>query len=1096
MSKDQELLQRYTALQDREALGTLFSRHYPAVFRVVSRMTGDSATAEDCTQAVFLRALQAGEQYDPERGSFRNWLLGIAVNEVRTIHRRATRSPSVSPLTEWLAPETEAETPAARREFEQRLEIELLRLPEPLRAPLVLHYYEGASFSDIAAILELPKATAQYRIESALRRLRRQFKKNGHLALVPFLDRWIPAASAPLPMRVWITTALKDALLQGWIMTLNAKIASAALVLVLLILTSSSLSLFQTPELQTAEPETNSEPAVARREDAHDMNPSAAKTDSEPTNSPTQTAAAHRPPAEAGIFGRVVDGEKLSPVGDAQVELYDFVSGETLTATTDALGRYTMTGFDSSRDYHIRAVSKKHARDPGRRCLSSKEAQQDIVLHPGCSLSGYVRIVQDEMDPEETGIPLTRYTIRAIRSDIGQEDRSTVEGKAASVFLRRVPEDRGCIVRLEVDDSEGRFQFENLAPGDYNLQILSPVTRDKIYHRESPGFTPPLSRGAAQKYKKPSAYYYPFCRTAGLTLKPGSDLYNVRIPVVKTHPFKIVCVDAANGLPLRDVSAIPVNYIFESYFATRVEPLCSDQNGEIHADAWGKYLLQKEGYAPIVTENTTDYRSRRYEVRMGGGGTIRGVVYDDDGAPAVGAPVYCSTESTDFFEDPGQLCYTDKNGCFSRSSLPPGTYSVFRWDTAMNHVLSTTTLTLSHGDDLNITLNAPDKAGIFGKVTLDGNPAEASLLTGNWGKPGFQHIQSGPDGRYRMSDLQPGTHQFLAFLKFKSRTSSENHSYSMQRVMTLQNRPTVCDFEFGPLSVSGTIRNAIVGETLQPYDPSAAEELELIASQGEEITDEMREAFSPQTQITLKAILLDSDTEVVSKFYCYRIAALKSLDYTLYVSTPGRYRIYSDDYSPKIEERIVEITGKIESVDLFIADPAASTKGRMLVRCVDAASGKPLTSGSCLFGAFGTIDQNKSTKDGRFLIDDRTVGLYTLQLKFPGYVPIRMDIELKSDTGSHENELTLKFERSTCVRVTHILPGSRADTATLQKDDLILQYNGRDVRTLDELDSVARSANGALLHDLLIRRQGGLQTVQVLGGELGLRGENAKDDSR
>jgi len=66
---DAELLARYGRTADREALGELFARHYPAVYQVVLRLAGNAFDARDATQAVFLRAIRALHRYE-ERGRF------------------------------------------------------------------------------------------------------------------------------------------------------------------------------------------------------------------------------------------------------------------------------------------------------------------------------------------------------------------------------------------------------------------------------------------------------------------------------------------------------------------------------------------------------------------------------------------------------------------------------------------------------------------------------------------------------------------------------------------------------------------------------------------------------------------------------------------------------------------------------------------------------------------------------------------------------------------------------------------------------------------------------------------------------------------
>ncbi len=72
---------------DRDAFCALASHYYPDVIRVVYRMCGDSALAEDATQEAFLRAWLNIASFQP-RATFNCWLYRIAVNAALDVLRR------------------------------------------------------------------------------------------------------------------------------------------------------------------------------------------------------------------------------------------------------------------------------------------------------------------------------------------------------------------------------------------------------------------------------------------------------------------------------------------------------------------------------------------------------------------------------------------------------------------------------------------------------------------------------------------------------------------------------------------------------------------------------------------------------------------------------------------------------------------------------------------------------------------------------------------------------------------------------------------------------------------------------------------------
>src|SRR5690606_29928447 len=127
-------------------------------------------------------------------GSFRGWLLRIAVNEARQFWRRGrrgSRSHPADPLfDDWAASHDEGvPDQVSRREFEQALSRALESFPERLKVPLVLHYYEQMPLGAIAEVLGLPRSTVQSRCEQAVARLRKDFDKRRLHALLPVLGQ-------------------------------------------------------------------------------------------------------------------------------------------------------------------------------------------------------------------------------------------------------------------------------------------------------------------------------------------------------------------------------------------------------------------------------------------------------------------------------------------------------------------------------------------------------------------------------------------------------------------------------------------------------------------------------------------------------------------------------------------------------------------------------------------------------------------------------------------------------------------------------------------------------------------------------------------
>lgn len=162
------------ALGDHAALGLLFDRHSPAVYRFLSRLIGPGQPdLEDMVQATFLEALRGAPQFR-RQAAVQTWLLGIAANlarhHVRGEVRRRAALQRLSAAPEERRPRPEDE--AARRQLLERLGAELQELPHDLRTAFVLCDVEEIPGVEVARTLGVPEGTLWRRLHEARRRLR------------------------------------------------------------------------------------------------------------------------------------------------------------------------------------------------------------------------------------------------------------------------------------------------------------------------------------------------------------------------------------------------------------------------------------------------------------------------------------------------------------------------------------------------------------------------------------------------------------------------------------------------------------------------------------------------------------------------------------------------------------------------------------------------------------------------------------------------------------------------------------------------------------------------------------------------------------
>ena len=177
---DEELMQ-LVGESDPRAFEILYDRHGAAAFSLAYRMVGTRAGAEDATQDAFLSIWRSRVRYRRERGSVRNWILGIVHNRTIDSLRRNTvhdkRRASAEGLEETKEAKEFTDVEVLRREEARSVRAAMDTLPEPQVRVIELAYFGGFTHTQIADMLEQPVGTIKGRMRLGLDKLRKELSE-------------------------------------------------------------------------------------------------------------------------------------------------------------------------------------------------------------------------------------------------------------------------------------------------------------------------------------------------------------------------------------------------------------------------------------------------------------------------------------------------------------------------------------------------------------------------------------------------------------------------------------------------------------------------------------------------------------------------------------------------------------------------------------------------------------------------------------------------------------------------------------------------------------------------------------------------------
>lgn len=147
-----------------EEIKQIYCAYVNTVYRIALMMLRNSFDAEDVTQTVFIQLMKTGKAFESDE-HIKAWLIVTTQNTCRNLLKGwwwAKRVDSEDVL------EREYRLDATDLEIHEKIS----KLPQRLKLPIYLYYFEGYKTEEIAEILGINSATVRTQMRTARKKLK------------------------------------------------------------------------------------------------------------------------------------------------------------------------------------------------------------------------------------------------------------------------------------------------------------------------------------------------------------------------------------------------------------------------------------------------------------------------------------------------------------------------------------------------------------------------------------------------------------------------------------------------------------------------------------------------------------------------------------------------------------------------------------------------------------------------------------------------------------------------------------------------------------------------------------------------------------
>ena len=161
-----------------ESFSEIYQFYFDTIYRFVFYKTLNKENAEDITSDIFMKILKKINTFDATKSSFKTWIFTIARNTIIDFYRAQKLTSNIEDV--WDLDVFESDESSLTETLDKKISHEKLhkilkKLPTKTREILILRFWQGQSWQEIAEITGKSEASLKMKTGRTLKELGKNF---------------------------------------------------------------------------------------------------------------------------------------------------------------------------------------------------------------------------------------------------------------------------------------------------------------------------------------------------------------------------------------------------------------------------------------------------------------------------------------------------------------------------------------------------------------------------------------------------------------------------------------------------------------------------------------------------------------------------------------------------------------------------------------------------------------------------------------------------------------------------------------------------------------------------------------------------------